>query len=159
MQTINLHKMVDAVAFDPTGKTAYVLHVKTDGDPRQQGLTQDQVTARRYGYSVVDLASASARLQFTDSKPGQIVAVPNGSAMFILFPEKAPWSVQRVQLVGFAVDSIGIGSQPTGLGVVPESKQVFVSQAQADGRMTFIDWETLKIKSVAGYELNSSIWE
>ncbi len=159
IRPVNLHKMVEGVAFDPTGKTAYVLHVKSPGDPRQQGLTSDEVTARRHGYSLVELATASPRLQFTDSQPGPVAALPDGSAMFILFPDSSPWSVQRAQLVGFAVDSIGIGSQPTGLGLVPMAKQVFVSQAQADGRMTFIDWETLKIKSVAGYELNSSIWE
>jgi YVTN family beta-propeller protein len=159
LQTINLHKLVDGVAFDPTGRTAYILHVKSLGDPRQQGLTQDQITARRYGYSMVDLASGLPKLQFTDSQPGQVTALPDGSPMFVLFPDTAPWSVQRVQLVGFAIESIGIGSQPTGLGLVSKAKQVFVSQAQIDGRMTFIDWETLKIRSVAGYELNSSIWE
>jgi hypothetical protein len=108
---------------------------------------------------MVDLASGLPKLQFTDSQPGQVTALPDGSPMFVLFPDTAPWSVQRVQLVGFAIESIGIGSQPTGLGLVSKAKQVFVSQAQIDGRMTFIDWETLKIRSVAGYELNSSIWE
>jgi YVTN family beta-propeller protein len=169
IQTINLHKMVDGVAFDPTGKTAYVLHVKSAGDPRATGISEDEVTARRYGYSLIDLASATARLQFTDSQPGPVAALPDGSSMFILFPSVAPWSVQRVQLLGFGIDSIGIGSRPTGIGFVPQSDagqspqagrgQVFVSQAQVDGRMTFIDCESLTIKSVAGYELNSSIWE
>ena len=159
LKTINLHKIVDGVAFDPTGKTAYVLHVKTAGDPAASNLTQDQVTARRYGYSLVDLASATSKLQFTDSEPGQIAALPDGSALFILFPDTSPWSVQRAQLDGFAVDSIGIGSQPTGIGFVSKAKQIFISQAQVDGRMTFIDWTSLQIKSVAGYELNSSIWE
>jgi len=159
LKTINLHKIVDGVAFDPTGKTAYILHVKSAGDPAATGLTQDQVTARRYGYSLVDLASATSKLQFTDSEPGQIAALPDGSALFILFPDTSPWSVQRAQLDGFAVDSIGIGSQPTGIGFVSKARQVFISQAQVDGRMTFIDWVSLQIKSVAGYELNSSIWE
>ena len=165
IQTINLHKMVDAVAFDPKGRTAYILHVKSLGDPNQQGITQDQQTARQYGYSLVDLASAKPKLQLPDTQPGPIAALPDGSALFILFPDKStiannsPWSVQRVELVGFAVDSIGISSQPTGIGFVFDDEQVFVSQAQTDGRMTFINWTSLQIKSVAGYELNSSIWE
>jgi YVTN family beta-propeller protein len=159
LRTVNLHKIVDGVAFDPTGKTAYVLHVKSAGDPTNSGLSQDQITARRYGYSLVDLVSATSKLQFTDSEPGQIAALPDGSALFILFPDASPWLVQRALLDGFAVDSIGIGSQPTGIGLVSKAKEVFVSQAQADGRMTFIDWTSLKIKSVAGYESNSSIWE
>ncbi len=167
IQTINMHKMVDAVAFDPTGKTAYILQVKTDGDPNEAGITYDEETSRQYGYSLVDLASANAKLLTPDTQPGPIAALPDGSALFILFPDKStipngsPWSVQRVDLAGFAVASIDISSQPTGIGFVPKAQppQVFVSQAQTDGRMTFIDWTSLKIKSVAGYELNSSIWE
>jgi hypothetical protein len=119
----------------------------------------DQQTARQYGYSLLDLASGNSKLLLADSQPGQIAALPDGSALFILFADAAPWSVKRVDLAGFAVDSIGIGSQPTGIGFVPKAEQVFVSQAQSDGRITFIEWNSLRIKSVAGYELNSSIWE
>lgn len=157
--TVNLHKSVKGVAFDPTGKTAFILHNKSTGDPKATGLTLEQVTARRYGYSLLDLSSATAKLQFTDSQPGSLAALPDGSALFILFPDVAPWSVQRVELASFAVDPISIGSQPTGIGFVSKARQIFVSQAQTDGRMTFIDWSTLKIRSVAGYELNSNTWE
>ena len=159
IRTIDLHKMVDAVAFEPTGKVAYVLHVKSPGDPKEAGISPDEVDARRYGYSVVDLATPISNLQWADSQPGQIAARSDGTAIFILFSQASPWSVQRMTLAGFAVDTIGISSQPTGIGFVPSKQQVFVSQAQTDGRITFIDWDTLTIKSVAGYELNSSIWE
>jgi DNA-binding beta-propeller fold protein YncE len=160
LQTISLHKMVKGVAFDPTGKKAYVLHVKSPGDPTQTNITQDQITARSFAYSVIDLASTASMLQLTLSDPGPIAALPDGSALFILFPA-APWQVQRIELGGFAVDKISIGSLPTGIGIVNKANLVFVSQDQTDGRMTFIDWTNtnLRIRSVAGYELNSSIWE
>jgi hypothetical protein len=79
--------------------------------------------------------------------------------MFVLFPAAYPYQVQRIDLVGFSVDRVGIGSPPTGIGFVEQAQQVFVSQVHVDGRMTFINWSTLKVKSVTGYELNSSIWE
>jgi DNA-binding beta-propeller fold protein YncE len=158
LRTINLHKIVDGVTFDPTGSKAYVLHVKSLGDPTQANLTQDQITARSYAYSIIDLASTASMLMLTASQPGPIAALPDGSALFVLFLS-APWQVQRVDLAAFAVGKINIASQPTGIGFVQKAQQVFVSQAQADGRMTFVDWTNLKIRSVAGYEINSSIWE
>jgi len=108
----------------------------------------------------VDLASGASRLQLTTSQPGPIAALPDGSALFVLLNAASPWEVQRFDLAGFAVDHIGIGSQPTGIGFVEKATQIFVSQAHVDGRMTFIDWTNIsKVKSVTGYELNSSIWE
>jgi len=160
VQVVNLHKSVHAVTFDPTGKRAYVLHSKSNGDPNAANLSQDQITARSYAYSVVDLASGASRLQLTTSQPGPIAALPDGSALFVLLNAASPWEVQRFDLAGFAVDHIGIGSQPTGIGFVEKATQIFVSQAHVDGRMTFIDWTNIsKVKSVTGYELNSSIWE
>ena len=160
LQVVNLHKSVRAVAFDPTGNKAYVLHTKSNGDPNAANLTQDQITARSYAYSVVDLASGASRLQLTPSLPGSIAALPDGSALFVLLNAAAPYEVQRFDLAGFSVDHVGIGSQPTGIGFIEKAHQIFVSQAHVDGRMTFIDWANIsKVKSVTGYELNSSIWE
>ena len=156
LRTINLHKIVDGVTFDPTGTKAYVLHVKSAGDPKQ--ATGDLATARSYGYSVIDLATTASTLVLPPSQPGPIAALPDGSALFILFPN-APWQVERMNLLDLSFTTIAIGSQPTGIGFVESKKQIFVSQAQSDGRITFIDWTTLAFKSVAGYELNSSIWE
>ena len=160
LQVVNLHKIVHAVAFDPTGNRAFILHEKLAGDPTDPNLTQDQITARSYAYSVLDLASGASMLHLTQSQPGPIAALPDGSSLFVLFNStNPPWGVQRVDLVGFSVDQVSIGSLPTGIGFVEKAKQIFVSQEHVDGRMTFIDWTTLKVKSVTGYELNSSIWE
>ncbi len=148
LRTINLHKIVDGVTFDPTGTKAYVLHAKSTGDQ----------TALSYGYSVIDLATTASNLVLTATEPGPIAAVPGGSALFILFPD-VPWQVQRFNLLDLSFSTISIASQPTGIGFVESAQKIFVSQAQSDGRITFIDWTTLAFKSVAGYELNASIWE
>jgi hypothetical protein len=148
LRTINLHKLVNGVTFDPTGTKAYVLHQPSTGDQ----------TAQSYGYSVIDLASTASNLVLTATKPGPIAALPDGSALFILFTE-VPWQVQRFNLLDLSFSTISIANEPTGIGFVESAKQIFVSQAQTDGRITFIDWTTLAFKSVAGYELNASIWE
>jgi len=158
-QVVNLHKSVHAVAFDTTGTKAYVLHTKSVGDPTAANLTQDQITARSYAYSVINLASGASKLQLTASLPGPLAPLPDGTALFVLLDSAPPWQVQRVDLADFSVSHVGIGSQPTGIGFVAGAKQIFVSQEHVDGRMTFIDWDHLTVKSVTGYELNSSIWE
>ncbi len=145
LQTINLHKIVAGVAFDPTGTKAYVLHVKSACDPTQANITQDESIACSYGYSIIDLATAQSTLELPLSQPGPLAALPDGSALFILFPN-APWQVQRVNLVDLSIGSISIVIQPTGIGFVVSAKQVFVSQAQTDGRITFIDWTNLTFK-------------
>jgi hypothetical protein len=159
LRTIGLHKTVAAVAFGPTnGNKAYVLHQKSAGDPNQVGISADDMVARSYAYSVVDLPTGQAKLVLTATMPGQIAALPDGTAFFVLFSD-APWQVERIGLVGFDLMHFTMGSQPTGIGLVAQVQQVFVSQAHPDGRMTFIDWDGQHLKSVTGYELNSNIWE
>lgn len=158
LQTINLHKIVSGVTFDPTGTKAYVLHAKSACDPTQPNVTPDEFTACSYGYSVIDLATTQSMLELPLSQPGPLAALPDGSALFILFAS-APWQVQRVNFDDLSVGTVSIESQPTGIGFVASVQQVFVSQAQTDGRITFIDWTNLTVRSVAGYELNSGIWE
>jgi hypothetical protein len=158
-RVVNLHKIVHAVTFDPTGNRAFILHQKSN-IPTSNPPTQDQITANSYAYSVIDLATGTPKLQLTQSQPGPIAALPDGSALFVLFnPTNPPWEVQRMDLLGFSVDHVGIGSLPTGIGFVELAKKVFVSQQHVDGRMTFINWTDLKVTSVTGYELNSGIWE
>ncbi len=160
LQVVNLHKIVHAVTFDPTGNRAFILHEKSAGDPTDPNLTQDEITARSYAYSILDLASGASMLHLTQSQPGPIAALTDGSMLFVLFNSSdPPWGVQRVDLLGFSVDQVGIGSLPTGIGFVQNDEQIFVSQDHVDGRMTFINWTDLTVKSVTGYELNSSIWE
>ena len=106
---------------------------------------------------MVKLESGFAKLQVTESEVMAFTLVPDATALFLLLQQ--PWEAQRVQLDSFVVDSVTLASKPVAIGVVPESRKVFVGQEHPDGRITFIEWDSLDTTSVTGFELNSKIQE
>jgi len=99
------------------------------------------------------------KLQVTQAAPGSFNIVPDGSALFMVFRDDALGvrEVQKVEMSSFLVSPIALGSPPISVGSVAKSRRVFVSQAHADGRITFIDWVTNEDQTVTGFELNSRI--
>ena len=57
-------------------------------------------------------------------------------------------------LKSFVPEQVALASRPVAMGVVPDSRRLFVGQEHPDGRITFIDWEPLETTSVTGFELN-----
>lgn len=158
-QTINVRKGVRAVAVAPDHRRALLIHKKLPGDPNVPGLPVEESIDYSYGYTVLDLESGFAKLQLTPVEVGPFTAVPDGSALFLLLNGGDTREVQRIKLANFGVESVPLGSPPVSVGAVPGSGKVFVGQEHPDGRLTFIDWLSLDVKSVTGFELNSKIRE
>ncbi len=158
---VRLPKSVESVTIAPNGETALIIHQKLAGSPDEPGLDPDVVIDRQYGYSVLELDSGFSKLQTAATHVGPSTVVPGGSDLFVLFNEPALGmrEVHQVKLESFLVERIVLGSPPTSIGSVPDSKKVFVGQDHPDGRIAFIDWETGEIESVTGFELNSRIRE
>ncbi len=152
---VDLHKAVAQVAITPDGKTAFVVHQVTAGNPSD--TPQEQQVDRSEGYSLVNLDTAFSKLEVTPTTMGSFTLVPEADGVFISYA--SPPSVHRVTLSNFVQTTIELASSPLALGSVPLSRQVFVSQEHPDGRITFIDWDTSDISTVTGFELNSSIVE
>lgn len=157
--TITVRKGIRAVAVAPDHRRALLIHKKLPGDPNQPGLSVDESIDYSYGYSMLELESGFVKLQLTPVDVGSFTAVPDGSALFLLLNGGATREVQRIKLANFGVDTIPLGSPPVSVGAVPGSGKVFVGQEHPDGRLTFIDWMSLDVKSVTGFELNSKIRE
>jgi hypothetical protein len=157
--TIDTKKSITAVAIAPDNANALVVHKKLPGDPNAPGIDPEQVIDYSYGYSLVQLESGFAKLELTAAEVGSFAAVPDGSAMFLLFRSDTVREVHRAGLTDFHVTTFELGSPPVSVGSVPGSSKVFVGQEHPDGRITFIDWTTLDVKSVTGFELNSKIRE
>jgi YVTN family beta-propeller protein len=156
---VRLKKGVRAVAVAPDGRTALVVHTRTTGDPRQPGLDVETSIDRAHGYSVVDLASAFAKLQLTSAPVGELAITPDASRAFVLLRDDAA-SVrvaQRIELGSFLVDDFPLGSPPLSIAALADSKRMFVSQVHPEGRISFIHWETGAVESVTGFELNGRI--
>jgi DNA-binding beta-propeller fold protein YncE len=159
VRPVRLRKGVRAVAVAPDSKTVLVVHTKDPGSPAAAGLTADQVIARSYGYTVVDLPTAFAKLQLTPAPVGELAVTPDATRAFLLLRDDGASIrlAQRIQLASFIVDDFPLGSPPLSLAALVDSKRVFVSQEHPEGRISFIQWETGAIESVTGFELNGRI--
>ncbi len=158
-ETVALRKAVQAVSIAPDGETAVIVHARTEGDPNEPGIDPDLQIDRSFGYSLLRIGSGDVKLQVTETEPGTITLVPDGSFVFILFRDDglAVREVQQIEAKSFLVEPIRLGSPPVSLGAVPQSERVFVGQEHPDGRVTFIDWKTSETQTVTGFELNSRI--
>ena len=156
-KTVALRKTVQAVTVAPDGRSALIIHKKTEGDPMEAGIDPDLQIDRSFGYTVLRVATGDVKLQVTPTPPGAFTIVPDGSYLFILFNSAGVREVQKIEAKSFLVEAIGLGSTPISLGSVPQSERVFVNQEHPDGRITFIDWNTGAARTVTGFELNSRI--
>jgi YVTN family beta-propeller protein len=156
---VRIKKGVRAVAVSPDSRTALVVHTKADGDPRDPSIDVEAAIDRSYGYSVVDLASAFAKLQLTNAPVGDLAITPDASRAFVLLRDDAQSIrvAQRITLASFIVDDFPLGSPPVSIAALADSKRMFVSQDHPEGRISFIQWETGAIESVTGFELNGRI--
>lgn len=156
---VRLKKGVRAVALAPDGRTALVVHTKEAGNPKDPNIDVEATIDRSHGYSVVDLASAFAKLQLTDAAVGELAITPDAARAFVLLRDD-PQSIrlaQRIHLASFLVDDFPLGSPPLSIAALTDSKRIFVSQVHAEGRISFIHWETGLVESVTGFELNGRI--
>ncbi|MBN1606420.1 MAG: hypothetical protein JW940_07285, partial [Polyangiaceae bacterium] len=156
IRTIDLRKSIRAVAVDEDSQIALVLHQKLDANPEESNDADTRID-RSYGYSLVDIESGFARLQTTPCEISAFDLIPAAEKLFVLLKDQ--WQVQCMSLTSFVPEDLTLASRPLSIGAVPASEKVFVGQDHPDGRITFIDWSTLAMTSVTGFELNSEIEE
>ncbi|HVU02972.1 MAG TPA: hypothetical protein VHE30_14530 [Polyangiaceae bacterium] len=159
VRTVQLRQSIASVAVSPDDHTALLIHEKQPGDPNEPGISDDQSTARKDGYSVVDLDIAFPKLELAPSAAGPTVIVPDGSNLFMLFDAPGVSEVHQVDLRSLQIWVTELGSPPVSVGALPGSSRVFVGQDHPAGRISFIDWGTREVQSVTGFELNSKIRE
>jgi DNA-binding beta-propeller fold protein YncE len=150
-----LEKGVRTVALAPDGLTALVVHNKAPGAPSPLDPI-DVYLDKLEGYSLFQVKSGYAKLQPTDSAPGPYAFSPDGRSGYLLLSGAQP-SVEALDLVSFGVHSVGLGSPPVAVGVVPGSGQVYVAEDHPLGRITFVDETTFATRTLTGFGLNGQI--
>lgn len=160
IKVLPLKKGIRGALLSPDGKAAVVLHNKVPGTPSQND-TLEQYLDKLEGYSLFDVATGYAKLQPTDAPPGDIAFAPDSKSAYLLLhdPTQAVRSVEALDLTSFLVTSVPLGSPPVAVGVVPTTRQVYVAQDHALGRMTFIDADTFTTRTLTGFALNGEIIE
>ncbi|MBA2664369.1 MAG: hypothetical protein H0U74_18920 [Bradymonadaceae bacterium] len=154
---------------DERGNTFLVFHSKKDGPlPTTATPTDPEYIARSWGVSMLDVATAATRLVLTQQEPGPTTlwAPETGDArVFMVF--KQPSLVSQIQdshrdavvinLRSFRTDAFRLPSLPEGLGVIASARKVYISQTHPQGRMSFVNVDTLERQTVTGYQLNAGI--
>jgi hypothetical protein len=154
---------------DEAGESFVVFHGR-EAQGSVAGLTpaDPEFIERRWGVSIVNVASAISRLVLTQLEPdgASLWREPSSAPrMYIWFgrPERdsqltmAHRDVLEVNMTTFSVDSLRVPSLPLSVGAVPGAGRVYISQDHPQGRMTFLDVLTGKRQTVTGYQLNAGI--
>ncbi len=154
---------------DKNGRSFLVFHTKKNGNlPANSVPTDPEFVERSWGVSLLDVGSAATRLVLTKQKPGaSALWAPDGEDGRVFMVFEQPEFVNEVQpshrdvvminLRSFRMDSFRLSSLPEGLGVIDSARKVYISQTHPQGRMTFVDVDTLERQTVTGYQLNAGI--
>lgn len=158
--TWSLEKAVRAVGISPDSATAIVMSAKAPGDPATAASIEDFI-ARSFGYALLDLATGFAKLQLTPVDPGPFAYAPDGGRAYVaLDGGDAVTATRALQIVAArtgVVQTLSLGSPPSGVGIVPGAGQAFVAQRHPLGRMSFVALVTGAVRTVTGFDLNSQI--
>lgn len=156
----SLKKGVRGIYASPDGKNVVIMHNKVPGTISAQDDVETFLD-KSHGYSLLSLSSGFVKLQLTSTQTGPISFAPDGQSAYLLLNDTAQGikQVECIDLLGFLVDNLTMGSPPVSLGVMASTKKVYVAQDHALGRVTFIDMDSHQTKTVTGFELNSHVIE
>ena len=168
---LTLEKPVQNVSISPGGNFAVVQLSHRSGDPTEMGLSAEESLARSPAYMLLNMDTLATKLELTKGDISEVVFSSDNRYAFLLFNDTVRRTnrdgerqqidvreVHRVNLQRFVTESIyRLDSDPLSGAAVPGETRVFISQSHRDGRLTFIDWETGKVETVTGLELNSRI--
>ncbi len=153
-----LQKGVRDVRAAPDGKTALVLHNRAPGSVSPLDSLEALID-KSDGYSLLSVPLGFAKLQLTETDPGESAFTADSAAAYVLLSDSATSlrAVEALDLKSFGIQRVTLGSPPVSVGVLGSGKKVYVAQDHALGRVTFLDVKSLKTETVTGFQLNSEI--
>ncbi len=145
---IGLHAPVKSVLPTPFGKHAVVLHDVLDAGSYSSALSLVPVAAE-----------LPSKIQGLNSKPTSVAIAPTGErALLAIGGEKdPPYQMLVAQFPSLKIDLHTLASEPISAGIVVEANSGFVAQKHPDGRITFVDFDDNKIRTLTGFELATQV--
>jgi YVTN family beta-propeller protein len=148
LDTLFVEVPVETVGLAPDSANAIIVHRDTN-DVETPG-----------SYSLLDITQPFplAKRQTTAAAPGAVLFTPDGgrAAISLRDDDRGVAQVDLIDLPTFIVQTLDLGSPPEGLGWVAPTAKIFVSQAHATGRITFIDPAGM-VQTITGFVLNDSV--
>ena len=166
LRLVPVDKGISGVLSDAGGSTFLVFH-RRESDLRPSSPSDPAFIASSWGLSVINVAAGAARLILTthEAAAAALLAPPQREPkMFVIFAqpfgvtfEPSRRDVLSINLTTFRMDTLRVPSSPREVGVIPGAWRVFVNQLHPQGRITFVDADSLRPQTVTGYQLNAGI--
>jgi hypothetical protein len=158
----NLEKAVNSIAISPDAETALVFHIS--GINPQETSEYNRRIDQLYGYTIFNLPNRVWFLQTTEVEQGDFAFSPTGDYAVVLVHESSR-NINEVHLLYlrgvFLKERINLQSPPTHVGFLPVSssgsQRCYISQDHPAGRITFIDAESVEVRTITGFELAAQI--
>lgn len=161
IQVKQLRNQIRTLQMSPDSRTAVAVHNRQEGTA--SGADPEETFRYSEGLTLWDLETGFLRPITLHGEPEQIAMVTGEDDRPYLFVMLVPsgfsdadsQGLMRIDLTTHATEFYSLPRLPTQLGAV--AGQMFVSQQQESGRITFFDIDTGDQHTVSGYELNAGI--
>ncbi len=151
IQVHGLVKPVDRMGVSPDGSTALVFHDKYENDD----VDSESPFYNQWGLTLVDLDDFFANPLRLPSEPTRWEATEDGQLANYIMDGQPILEVIDYRTLHY--EEIALKSLPVHIGVLPETRTAFASQAHELGRLSFYDPDTDLLQTITGFELNSGI--
>jgi len=146
-----LEKPVDAIGISPTGGTALIFHDKTNGSD----TSTESPFYNSHALTLVDLGDFFPTTLKLPAEPTAFAHTHDGETGFYIM-DGSPYLV-GLDYSTHIYDEVKLKSDPVHLGVLPDTRTVFVSQEHDLGRISFYDADAEELTTITGFELNAGI--
>jgi len=122
----------------------------------------DPASSKRGAFSLISAeANRAPKIVATDAAPMAVAFSPDGANAVIATRDLAlrRYGAYVVHLENLEETLIALPSPPLAVGIVPLANQAFVAQAHPEGRITFMNIEDGKFKTLTGFELAGRVVE
>ncbi len=147
-RTLALKAPVNAVFPTPDARHAVALLHPGAGSQRPGAFSVFPVTAL-----------LPPKIQGTDAPPFGVALSPTSDRAVVTTRDdrRGVFEAYLVGLPDLRVDRIELSSPPIASGIVASARRAFVAQQHPEGRLTFIDLDDGKVRTLTGFELDAKV--
>ena len=143
-------KPVSGIRVSPDGGVALLAHALDNGD-----TDPDSVFYNEHAITLVELDDFFANPIRMPAEPTEFGATHDGDLGFVIM--EGEQSLVQFDYRTLIHDEVSLKSGAVHMGVLPETRTVYVSQDHDLGRISFYDADTAALQTITGFELNSAI--
>ncbi|HEX6274840.1 MAG TPA: hypothetical protein VFZ53_17480, partial [Polyangiaceae bacterium] len=122
----------------------------------------DAASTKRGAFSLISAAANRApKIVATDAAPMSVAFSPDGASAVVATRDLTlgRFGAYVVHLGDFEETFVTLPSPPLAAGIVPLAGKAFVAQAHPEGRITFVNVEDGRYKTLTGFELAGRVVE